>query len=394
MSPPAEPLRVALVTYSTKPRGGVVHTLQLAEALGSAGAEVHVLALGDPDEGFFRPLRVPSTIFPAPDWHEDLEQRVFAAVDALHAGLARTPWRSFDLLHTQDCIAARAATRLRDEGAALPVLRTVHHVDDFTTPALIECQERAVIDPDHVLVVSDHWRRILSDDYGVGASVVTNGTDVARFARPAVPPAEALRARLGADGRTLFLTVGGLEPRKGSYELVEALAKVRASVDPPPVLAVVGGHSFQDHRPYRERVLARADELGLDVGRDMILLGTVPDEELPGWYQAADVFVFPSHKEGWGMAVLEAMAAGAPVITSDIPVFREFLADGEGALMVPVGDAAALAAAMRRLASEPRLHRRLAADAPTVAGRFTWDACAEQHLEVYRGVLAGAPTAG
>jgi len=80
---------VALLTYSVKPRGGVVHTLHLAEALHEAGYPVRVVALGDPAEGFFRPVRAPFTIVPAPPHLPTLEERVFASVDALAAGRAR-----------------------------------------------------------------------------------------------------------------------------------------------------------------------------------------------------------------------------------------------------------------------------------------------------------------
>jgi glycosyltransferase involved in cell wall biosynthesis len=86
--------------------------------------------------------------------------------------------------------------------------------------------------------------------------------------------------------------------------------------------------------------------------------------------------------------VLEALAAGLPVITSDIAVFREYLTDGEGALMVPAGDATALAEEMRRVASDADLRSRLAAAGPAVAGRYTWEACARRHAEIYREVAA------
>ena len=106
------------------------------------------------------------------------------------------------------------------------------------------------------------------------------------------------------------------------------------------MLAVVGGHSFQDYRAYRDAALAGLPELGLELGRDVVLLGTVSDDELPAWYRAADAFAFPSVKEGWGLAVLEALSAGLPVVASDIPVFREYLTDGRDALLVPPADVA------------------------------------------------------
>jgi glycosyltransferase-like protein len=363
---------VALLTYSTKPRGGVVHTLYLAEHLHDLGVPVHVFALGDPGAGFFRPLRAPHTILPEPGRDGGLEQRVASSIDTLVAGLSGRLRGRFDVVHAQDCIAARAGLAVGGAEGGLPVVRTVHHVDDFLSPALVDCQRRSILDPDRVLAVSRDWRRRLRAEFGVDAEVVTNGVDGRRFARPAAVDGSDLRARAGAGGRFLFLTVGGIEPRKGSLELVEALAKVRAVVDPPPVLAVVGGHSFQDHLAYRQQVLERAAALGLGLGDAVVLLGTVPDQELPRWYHAADAFVFPSRKEGWGLALLEALAAGLATVASDLPVFREWL-----------GERDAL-----RVASDPRLRGRLARRGPRLAGRFTWRRCAEQHLAIYRR-LAG-----
>ena len=219
---------VALLTYSVKPRGGVVHTLHLAEALHEAGYPVRVVALGHPAEGFFRPVRAPYTIVPAPPHLPTLEQRVFASVDTLAAGLSGLA-AGYPILHAQDCISARAACRIRGgSGAAAPVVvRTVHHVDDFTTQALIDCQRQAIIEPDKVLVVSDQWRRTLEAHYGVGATIVHNGVDFRRYQSADRRLAAVLRDRAGAAGRPLILTVGGIEPRKGSDTLVRAIALLR-----------------------------------------------------------------------------------------------------------------------------------------------------------------------
>lgn len=387
--------RVALVTYSTKPRGGVVHTLALAEALTAARADVTVVALGDPDKGFFRSVAAPFTIVPAPAGADTLEDRVFQAVDALEAGLSALAGR-FDVFHAQDCIAARAAARVRDAGAGIPVVRTVHHVDDFTTPALIDCQRQAILEPDIVLVVSQHWRALLKDEYGVDAGVVYNGVDRLRFGPIDAERRVALRRQVGAEDRFLFLAVGGIEPRKGSVHLLEAMGRLkavlpaqgaaRAGIDPSPVLAVVGGHSFQDYREYREAALAGVAAQGLELGRDVVLLGTVADADLPAWYRAADALAFPSIKEGWGLAVLEAMAARLPVIATDIPVFREYLTPGEDALLVPPADPVALAGAMRLLVDDGALRDRLRAAGARVASRFTWEAAASRHQAVYAGI--------
>lgn len=374
--------RVALLTYSTRPRGGVVHSLCLAEALHRMGVPVHLFALGDPRVGLFRPTTAPHTIFEAPPPAETLEERVFAMVDTLMQRLAEV-LPGFDLVHAEDCVVARAALDLRDAGFGIPVIRTVHHVDDFTTRALVECQRRSIVAPDQVLVVSEYWKDVLERDFGVRATVVLNGVDANRFRRRADFDGTALRASIGANGRFLFLTVGGVEPRKGSLELLEALARLRELLDPPPLLAVVGAHAFQDHAEYRDRFFGRARALRVEIGRDIAMLGTVPDDDLVDWYQAADAFVFPSVKEGWGLAVLEALAAGLPVITSDIPVFREYLTEDEGVL-VEAGNVDALAEAMGRVARDHRFRASLAAAGPGVASRYTWEASARAHAELYR----------
>jgi glycosyltransferase-like protein len=386
---------LALVTHSTKPRGGLVHTLGLAEELHRQGHRVHLATLGDPAVGLFRPTPIPHTVLPAPASGGSLEQRVFASIDALTDGLAELAAEA-DILHAQDCIAARAAVRVRDAGAPVSVVRTVHHVDDFTTPVLVSCQRKAILEPDQVLVVSKQWQRILRADYGVESVVVPNGVDLGRF--PRIPPTSRieLRARIGiTDERTfLFLAVGGVEPRKGSAYLFEALAQLRRQVATPIVLAIVGGHSFQDYAAYRNTALGSLPGLGLTLGRDVVLLGTIADSELAGWYQAADALAFPSVKEGWGLAVLEAMSQDLPVIATDLPVFREYLADHVNALLPTVADAASLAGAMGEMVRDSALRDRLRAGGRALLPRFTWEGSARRHLEVYRKVrLARRPSA-
>jgi len=376
---------IALLTYSTKPRGGVVHTLALAEALLDLGVDVQVVALGEPGGSFFRPVRVPFTLVPGPVGATTLEEKVAGGIDCLQAGLAElVAQRPEVVLHAQDCMSARAAARVRDAGTGVPVVRTVHHVDDFSTELLMECQRQAILEPDVVLAVTEVWRRTLLDDYGVHAGVVPNGVDVARFGSAPAERAAQLRASVAPDGRPLLLSVGGVEPRKGSDSLVRALARVPGR----PVLAVLGGHSFQDHAAYRDEVLAELPSLGLELGRDVVLLGTVPEADVPAWYAAADALAFPSVKEGFGLAVLEAMSAGVPVVTSDLPVFREYLVDGRDALLVPVGDVPALAVALDTALTDRSVRARLVAAGHQVAAGFTWQASARRHLEVYAALPA------
>ena len=379
--------RVALVSYSTRPRGGVVHTLSLAEAMVRIGMPTRVVSLGDANQGFYRPVRAPYTLVPAPEPRATLEERVFASIDALEEGLASIA-DEVDVLHTQDCISARAAARVRDAGADVVVVRTVHHIDDFTTAALIECQRRAVVEPDHLVVVSEDWRTRLHAEYGLTATVIHNGVDAGRF--PPIDRArrDAVRRELGLSDRFIFLAVGGIEPRKGSVVLLRAMAILAGRIHHAPALVVVGGHSFQDYSSYRDEALAMLPELGLALGRDVILAGTVSDTELHEYYRSADALAFPSVKEGWGLVVLEAMSADLPVVGSDIPVLHEYLTDHETAVLTHVGDPQSLADGLLEVVVDRTLRERLIQGGRSLVPRFSWERAALEHRTLYAGIWA------
>src|SRR5690349_205977 len=201
-------MRIAMLTYSVRPRGGVVHALSVAGALGERGHEVELFAIGPPGTGFFRAPPVPAHVVSHVAPVAPFDERICALIDAYTDGL-RAPLRDggFDVVHAQDCISANAALTLRDEGVVDAVVRTVHHVDDFRSPSLIACQERSIAAPDLVLVVSTPWIARLRDEFGVEAELVGNGVDAARY-RPPRDEAEraSARHRFDLDGRLAILT--------------------------------------------------------------------------------------------------------------------------------------------------------------------------------------------
>jgi glycosyltransferase involved in cell wall biosynthesis len=141
-------------------------------------------------------------------------------------------------------------------------------------------------------------------------------------------------------------------------------------------------------------VLQLLPELGLELDDDVVLVGTVPDVDIPSWYAAADVLAFPSVKEGFGLAVLEAMSAGIPVVTSDLPVFREYLVPGRDAILVEPGDVGGLAAALLSTMEDADLRQALVGAGADVAARFTWEESAQQHLAIYDEVRRSRRTVG
>jgi glycosyltransferase-like protein len=381
-------MRIAMLTYSLRPRGGVVHALEVSEALARRGHTVELFGLGRPGERFFREPGVTAHVVGHEPVDRPFDERVWAMLAAYRDGLAEPLAEGgFDVVHSQDCLSANAALELRELGVLRHVIRTVHHVDEFSSPSLVECQERSIVAPDAVLCVSEPWVRRLADDFGVQATSVANGVDPSRF-RPPRTEVERRRDRdaAGLDGRLAVLTVGGIEPRKGSLTLLEGFARLRELVpERDPLLLVAGGATLFDYRDEVERFRARTGQLG--VGPHVRLVGNLPPGELEGLYRAADLFAFPSVKEGFGLAALEALATGLPVVASDLDVFRSFLDHDRTALLTPVGDSEALAAALARLAREPALGERLARSARGVVAAHTWDASAAAHERAYRAFL-------
>ena len=380
-------MKIAMLTYSVKPRGGVVHALHVAEALARRGHDVELAALARAGEELFRPAAVPLHLVRHVPLDAPFDERIQGMLEAYAEGLAPILAGGYDVVHAQDCLSANAALTVRDEGVVDHVIRTVHHVDDFTSPSLIACQDRSILEPDRVLCVSAPWVERLAEDFGVRAELVRNGVDGERY-RPARTAAERARARseAGLGDRFAVMTVGGIEPRKGSLTLLDGFARLRELAgELDPLLVVAGGMTLFDYRHERGRFVARAGELG--VTEHVRVLGPVEPETMERLFRAADVFAFPSVKEGFGLAALEALAAGLPVVASDLDVFHDFLIDGESALLVPPGDGAALGDALARVATEPGLAARLRQGGRAVVPDYTWDAAAAAHERAYEAFL-------
>jgi glycosyltransferase-like protein len=274
------------------------------------------------------------------------------------------------------------------------VVRTVHHIDDFISPSLIECQDRSIVGPDALLCVSEPWVERLRAEYDVSAEVVRNGVDTRRH-RPARDDAERRRDRAAFDLGDHFtvLTIGGIEPRKGSLTLLEGFASLRRlAPELDARLVVAGGATLFDYRGEVERFHARIAELGL--GGAIRVLGALGDGEVERLYRAADAFAFPSTKEGFGLAALEALASGLPVVASDLDALSTFLEHDRSALLVQVGDPDALGAALARVGREPSTRERLRDAGLGVAADYSWDRAAVSHEDAYRKLMAVLPVAG
>jgi glycosyltransferase-like protein len=358
-------VRIALLTYSTKPRGGVVHTLALAEALVRAGQDVTVWTLGrGGDTTFYRPVDADLTVRAVPFEAvegEAVGPRIIRSIDVLAAAFA-TDADTYDVVHAQDCISANAVP------GSLAYIRTVHHLDTFTTPELAACHDRAITRPAAHVCVSAAVAAEVRNGWGRDPVVIPNGVDWSRFAEADAAP---WRARFG----TYVLAVGGIEPRKGSIDLLEAYAALGR---PEVPLVFAGGETLFDYRAYRVEFDIRAGQLGVDP----VMLGTVDDQDMPGLVAGATVLPFLSIKEGFGLAAMEALAAGVPVVARDLPVLREVF----GGQVEFAADVPAMTAGLRGALDGDFAFRRERGTA--FARSFGWDAAAAAHVAFYREVAA------
>lgn len=176
-------------------------------------------------------------------------------------------------------------------------------------------------------------------------------------------------------GDPFLLAVGTLEPRKAHDVLIRAFAAT--GVD--GMRLVFAGPTVGRAEELRQLALK------LGVAGRLSILGPVDDATLAGLYRQATLLCMPSLGEGFGLPVIEAMAAGLPVVASDLPAIREVA--GDAALLIPPGDVDALAAALSRLVEDEQLGSRLRRVGPERASAFTWERTAALTVRAYQAVL-------
>jgi glycosyltransferase involved in cell wall biosynthesis len=232
-----------------------------------------------------------------------------------------------------------------------------------------------------IIAISESTKRDVVDLLGVPADrvdVVYCGTDESFRLLPAAAVDHFRRERALPERFILFL--GTLEPRKNVQALVRAYGRWHAADPSIPKLVVGGGKGW-----YYDQIFTAVEALGL--AGEVIFPGYIGQEELPLWYNAADLFVYPSRFEGFGLPVLEAMACGTPVVTSNVSSLPEVA--GDAALLVPPDDEAQLIEAMRRALGDMALRQEMRAKGQAHAATFTWERTARQTAAAYERALGG-----
>jgi len=383
-------LSIGLFTYSSKPRGSVVHAACLAEALAGAGHDVTLYALEKEGEGFFRPLRCRLLLVPARPAPSAIETLVAQRIEEL-ADFLTTLRPEHDVAHAQDCLSASGLLVARTRGVLSSALlcRTVHHVEQFESPYLERCQARSIREAELCLSVSRATQRDVLASYGRPSSLVSNGVELARFAQHSPPDAADLRAKLAiAIDAPLVVSIGGVEPRKNTLSMLDAFLAARRS-RAALRWVIAGGASIFEHADYRAAFAARLAELDPESRAAVVQVGLLSERDLTLLLQSADVLLHTSRQEGFGLCVLEAMAAGTRVVVSRGAPFDEYL-DDSCALRVDAARPSDIACALlSALLPAPES----LATARARAARYSWQGCAEQHQAAYRSMPSGVSSA-
>jgi glycosyltransferase involved in cell wall biosynthesis len=231
---------------------------------------------------------------------------------------------------------------------------------------------------DHILTVSEFSAADIARRFGVPREKITV---VYQAAAPGFRPRDKAQCRehvaklYGIDS-PFILYVGRIQARKNLPRLVEAYARLRKQ-GTTAKLVMVGKKDWQS-----ERLLEKIKELGVE--SSVIFPGFVPFDDLPLFYNAAEVFVFPSIFEGFGLPVVEGMASGVPTITSFGSSLEEVA--GDGALLVDPRDTQSIAEALGKLLSDPALRKDLAARGLRRSASFKPGDLAQKTLDVYRSL--------
>lgn len=374
----ARPRKIALVCpYDfAYPGGAPIHVAHLDEEFRRRGHRVTIVASSSkPPEALGYPNLVPLGR-PIPIPASGSIARVALSLTLSGKVRALLEKERFDVVHLHEPLVSTLTVtflrQLREEVAVGTFHAYAQRKRSYgLSRRLLERWARRL---DARIAVSAPARDFISRYFPGEYRIIPNGIDWELFSRE-VTPLEQFQ-----DGKLNILFLGRMrEKRKGLLYLLRAYAQVKWQF--PDCRLLIAGPG----EPDKESVRTIA-ERGL---RDVHLLGHIPEAEKARYYRIADIFCSPATgDESFGIVLLEAMAAGRPIVASAIPGYASVLEDGMEGLLVNPRDEAAFAAALLRLLRDRELRERMGAAGRAKAPRYRWERVADEVLDVYEGLLA------
>lgn len=379
-------MKIALVSpYDFSYPGGVTeHTVALANGLGQRGHEVHILAACSGYQG---------TIFPNT---RTVTRRV--AVVPIRGAVARVgisplsylrikrilQQEAFDVVHLQEPLTPSITwwtllqTHTLAEAVTIGTFHAYHEEPNWLYKYGRPIFGKIFARLNSLIAVSKAAHCFAYQMFPGDYHIIPNGIDLNRFG----PGATATNTTLSPhpNKKITVLFVGRLDKRKGFLTLLQSFIKLKPQY-PQLKLQVVGPFEAKDCQSFLKVVRVH------DV-TDIEFVGYVSPERLPSFYHQADIFCAPSIGfESFGIVLLEAMAAGLPIVASNIAGYRDLVTNGREGLLVPPKQPEPLAQSLSQLLDHPDLRQKMGHFGRLKAGRYSWDYIVDRTLDVYRDTI-------
>lgn len=372
-------MKIALVSpYDYPYPGGVTeHIAALDQQFRALGHDTRIIAASSTDEDVLgeHVIKVSGAVSPVP--YSGSTARITLSPQIYRRVKKILQDEKFDVVHVHEPAAPMLSPAVLRHSHALNVgtfhaYRESNFIYEYARPLLKRVFNRL----DGRIFVSEAVRDYVTRYFPGDYVVIPNGIDVVRFASPDLKPIERFN-----DGRPSILFVGRMEQRKGFRHLIRAYPYVKEAI-PEARLLVVGAFSDQEKAPFLR--YARTHKL-----HGVHFVGYVSPEELPRYYHTATIFCAPSTGfESFGIVLLEAMAAGLPIVASDIAGYRSVLENGQEGLLVPPGDEQAMARAVVDLLRDPARRAQMSECGKRKAAQYDWSLIAQRVLAYYNELLA------
>jgi len=364
--------------------GGVKHHIEaLDQEFRAAGHEVKIIATSSPNKHPQEQMppnliQIEGPAVPLPT--SGSEARVVLSSRPSHRVKAILSQEHFDVIHLHEplmpliCPLALYHSKVHPQTLVLGTFHAYREKNaGYKYGRRIFCRWLGRLDGR--IVVSEAAKGYIARYFPGDYRVISNGVDLSRFGDSSLAPVPEF-----ADGRPNILFVGRLEKRKGFIHLLQAFVGVQAKM-PQARLIVAGAFSDKQVEPFARQVEAS----GL---REVHFISWPSNDMLARFYRTADVVCAPSTGfESFGLVLVEAMAAGRPVVTSDIPGYREVVRNEVEGLLVPPGDEEGLAVALLRLLADKEQQGRMGRNGRVRAASFAWNRVAAEVLAYYNELL-------